>query len=107
MGTYSYGWASQGSIAKMPREIDELLGLDETLAVEASVVTVRVDQRRYGKNMTLVEGFDPAVDVKLLTKELKNFLGTGGTLKDGVVELQGDHREKVKGYLRQRGYTVE
>lgn len=91
----------------MPREIDELLGLDETLAVEASVVRVRLDQRRYGKNMTIIDGFDPAVDMKQLTKDLKNHLGTGGTLKDGAIELQGDHRTKVKDYLRTAGFTLE
>lgn len=91
----------------MPREIDELLGLDETLAMEASQITVRVDQRRYGKNMTIVQGFDPAVDVKALTKDLKNYLGTGGTQKDGAIELQGDHRAKVKDYLSKAGYNVE
>lgn len=91
----------------MPREIDELLGLDETLAMEASAITVRVDNRRYGKHMTIVEGLDPALDAKQLTKDLKNHLGTGGTLKDGAIELQGDHRKKVKDYLRGQGFTVE
>ena len=91
----------------MPREIDELLGLDDTLAMEASIVTVRVDQRRYGKNMTILDGFDSAVDLKQLTKDLKNFLGTGGTTKDGVIELQGDHRAKAKDWLRNKGYNVE
>lgn len=91
----------------MVRDIDKELGLDDILAIEASVVSVRVDARRYGKKVTIVEGFDGAVDVDALAKELKQHLGTGGTSKDGTVELQGDHREKAKAHLRQRGYTVQ
>lgn len=91
----------------MVRDIDRELGLDDILAIEASVVAVRVDARRYGKKVTIVDGFDGAVDVDALAKELKQHLGTGGTSKDGAVELQGDHREKAKAYLRQRGYTVQ
>ena len=90
----------------MVRDIDKELGLDDVLAIEASVVTVRVDARRYGKSVTILDGFDSAVDIHGLAKKLKQHLGTGGTSKDGTIELQGDHREKAKAYLRDKGYAV-
>lgn len=91
----------------MVRDIDKELGLDDILAIEGSAVSVRVDNRRYGKSVTILEGFDAAVDLPHLAKELKQHLGTGGTSKDGAIELQGDHREKAKAHLRKLGYNVE
>lgn len=91
----------------MIRDIEKELGLDDVLAIEASRVSIRVDARRYGKMMTLLEGFDPAVDLKHVVKQLKQHLGTGGTAKDGMVELQGDHRAKVRAWLEKEGYPVE
>lgn len=91
----------------MVRDIDKELGLDDMLAIEGSAVHVRVDNRRYGKSVTILDGFDAAVDMQALAKELKQHLGTGGTSKDGAIELQGDHREKVRAYLAKKGYPVE
>lgn len=91
----------------MARDIDKELGLDDILAIEGSSVSVLVDKRRYGKSVTVLQGFDANVDLHGLAKELKHHLGTGGTSKDGVIELQGEHREKAKAYLRKLGYTVE
>lgn len=91
----------------MARDIDKELGLDDILAIEGSAVSVVVDKRRYGKSVTVLQGFDANVDLHGLAKELKHHLGTGGTSKDGVIELQGEHREKAKAYLRKLGYTVD
>jgi len=63
---------------------------------------------RKGKGVTVVEGLvmnEP--DLKALVKELKNACGAGGTLKDGVLEIQGDHRAVVQARLEQRGLTVK
>lgn len=90
----------------MIREIEKELGFEEALATEGSRVTIRVDARRYGKNMTIIDGFDPAVDLPALTKELKNHLGAGGTLKDGAIEIQGDHRREARAYLERKGFPV-
>lgn len=70
-------------------------------------LTVRVERRTYDKPVTLVEGFDAAVDLKDLASELKRALGTGGTVADDAIELQGDHRDRVPDLLRDRGFTVE
>ena len=91
----------------MIRDLEKELGLDDVLAVEASALSIRKDARRYGKSMTVIDGFDPAVDVAEVAKDLKAYLGTGGTSKDGVIELQGEHREKAGAYLRKLGYTVD
>lgn len=91
----------------MVRDIDRELGLDEALATESSRVLIRVDSRRYGKNVTVLDGFDPGVDMAALAKELKHHLGAGGTLKDGVIEIQGDHRREAKAYLEKKGFPVQ
>ena len=91
-------------------DIDPLTGLPKDLGVieniskEKQAIRVRVDRRRYGKAMTVVEGFDSSVDVKSLAKQLKSRLATGGTLKGRSIELQGDQRERVKAALIKMGY---
>jgi translation initiation factor 1 len=90
----------------MVRDIDKELGLDEVLGMEASVLSITLDARRYGKNMTIVAGFDPTVDVHAVAKDLKEHLGTGGTVKDGRIELQGDHRKGVRARLESKGYRL-
>lgn len=67
---------------------------------------VRTEERRYGKKMVVVEGFDPDADVKSLASELKSALGTGGTAKDQRIELQGDHAARVGQLLRDKGYQI-
>ncbi|MFB6080351.1 MAG: translation initiation factor [Haloferacaceae archaeon] len=69
-------------------------------------LTVRTDERRYGKKMVMIEGFEGSVDLQALASELKSALGTGGTVKEGRIELQGDHETRVRGLLEERGYQV-
>jgi translation initiation factor 1 len=65
---------------------------------------VRRDKRKYGKQVTLVDGFE-GVDVDKIAKELKSKLACGGTVKDGNIELQGDHLEKTKKILVNMGFS--
>ena len=90
----------------MRKELEEALGLDDALAIESSLVNVRLDSRRYGKNVTVLDGFDPTVDINALGKTLKQAMGTGGTVRDGTIELQGDHRRDVREYLEKAGYKL-
>lgn len=69
-------------------------------------LTVRTDERTYGKKMVLVEGFTGDTDLQDLASELKSALGTGGTVKEGHIELQGDHEDRVRDLLEERGYQV-
>lgn len=63
---------------------------------------------RKGKAVTVVTGVPrDAAALQILAKELKVLCGSGGTLKDGVIEVQGDHVEKVMTRLRDRGFTVK
>jgi translation initiation factor 1 len=62
---------------------------------------------RRGKPVTTIHGL-PLRDAALreLASELKRRLGTGGSAKDGVIEIQGDHRDAVLAELAERGYTA-
>lgn len=59
---------------------------------------------RNGKGVTLVTGLTlPPSTLEELGKSLRQACGTGGTVKDGVIEVQGDHREKIQKALEKQG----
>jgi translation initiation factor 1 len=68
-------------------------------------------QKRYGKNITVIKGIDTSkIDIRDLIKKLKSKLACGGTYKNDEIELQGDHRQRVKEILIKEGFqkdTVE
>ena len=67
-------------------------------------VRLHLDRRASGRLVTVVTGLPGTVTaVGGLAKELKAACGAGGTVKDGALELQGDHRERVESVLRARG----
>ncbi|MFT7465353.1 MAG: translation initiation factor 1 [Pseudohongiellaceae bacterium] len=70
---------------------------------------VRVSrERRRGKGVTLITGVPlDAAALKILGKALKQRCGSGGTTKDGVIEVQGDHRDVVLAELAAKGYPVK
>lgn len=73
------------------------------------IVRVRRETKgRGGKTVTVVSGV-PLVgeELKLLAGELKRRCGSGGTLKDGSIEIQGDHAELLVAELQQRGFKVK
>jgi translation initiation factor 1 len=79
-----------------------------TIAKEKQVVTIHTVKRRYGKIMTLVDGIDKKmVDIKTVSKQLKSKLACGGTVKDGTIELQGDHRSTAKKVLVGLGFAED
>lgn len=68
----------------------------------------RESKGRGGKTVSVVTGIPlDAAGLKLLAGELKKRCGTGGTLKDGVIEIQGDHRDLLVAELERRGYKVK
>ncbi len=72
---------------------------------------VRVSRQtkgRKGSGVSLVSGV-PLVgaELKKLAKELKQNCGTGGTVKDGIIEIQGDHRQALVECLKKKGFTVK
>jgi translation initiation factor 1 len=73
------------------------------------IVRVRRETKgRGGKTVTTIQGV-PLDDagLKALAKDLKRRCGSGGSSKDGVIEIQGDHRNEVVAALEERGYTVK
>ena len=68
----------------------------------------RETKGRKGKGVTLVTGVAlPEEELKQLGTRLKQLCGTGGTVKDGVIEIQGDHRDKLFTWLQQQGHKVK
>jgi translation initiation factor 1 len=61
---------------------------------------------RGGKTVPVVRGL-PAADLQTQAADLKRLCGAGGTLRDGAIEIQGDHRERIAERLRVRGYQVK
>ncbi|MDP4261086.1 MAG: translation initiation factor [Bacteroidota bacterium] len=78
----------------------------ETLLPAQQVLRVRLDTKhRAGKAVTLILGFaGKENDLDELGKKIKNFCGTGGSVKDGEIIIQGDQREKVMQWLIKNGY---
>lgn len=64
-------------------------------------IRLSLDRRASGRVVTVVTGLTG--DVEELGKALRSACGTGGTVKDGVLELQGDHRPRVEAFLHSRG----
>ena len=81
----------------------------ETLPPSKQKLTVYLDRRnRGGKQVTLVKGFVGSDDALAgLSRQLKNKCGTGGSVKDGEILIQGDCREKVTSILISMGYVAK
>jgi len=68
----------------------------------------RETKGRKGKGVTLVTGVAlPEEELKQLGTRLKQLCGTGGTVKDGVIEIQGDQRDKLFTWFQQQGHKVK
>lgn len=68
----------------------------------------RESKGRGGKVVSVVKGLPLAgAELKTLAKKLKQTCGTGGAIKDGNIEIQGDHREPLKAALEKAGYQVK
>ncbi|MBW3583157.1 MAG: stress response translation initiation inhibitor YciH [Euryarchaeota archaeon] len=80
----------------------------EEIAREQQEIRIYTDKRRYGKTMTVVDGINEGdIDVDTLLKNLKAACACGGTLKDGKIELQGDHTKRVAKVLQDMGFPAE
>ena len=101
-------WTSDPEEAKRLRESGRL---DAAADVEPAKQTIRVAvdrKRRAGKIVTVAGGFQHApATLAALAASLKKACGSGGTAKDGEIEIQGDHAARVAEELRKRGYRVK
>lgn len=78
------------------------------LASDGIVRLKRETAGRKGSGVIVIYGL-PGDDnaLKELAKALKKLCGTGGSVKSGTIEIQGDHREKIRQFLESRNYTVK
>lgn len=80
----------------------------QEISREQQRIVVYTEKRKFGKTVTVVEGLaENQNSMKELIKKLKSKLACGGTAKGGRIELQGDHKSRVKDILVENGFTPE
>ena len=80
----------------------------QTLSGDGTVRIRRETKGRKGKGVTTVSGIElPEAELKTLAKQLKQKCSTGGTVKSGVIEIQGDHRDLLRAELEKLGHKVK
>ncbi|PSN96745.1 hypothetical protein B9Q06_00975 [Candidatus Marsarchaeota G2 archaeon ECH_B_2] len=85
----------------------EDLGVWDSIVKEQQTITVRTERRRFGKDVTIIEGFTDDIDIKSIASKLKASLACGGTAKNNYIELQGNHKDKVVPLLVGLGFNKE
>ena len=80
----------------------------ETIAKESQLIKIFLERKKFRKFSTIIEGIDQKeIDIKDLAKKLKEQFACGGTAKKGKIELQGDHKNKVKDILVKMGFSPD
>lgn len=105
---YDSATASPGHCPTCGKRLDRCGGHARSAAVPRDgIVRLSRDRKhRGGKVVTVITGLPPA-QMAPLASELKRLCGTGGTVRDDTVEIQGDHRDRLADVLRQKGFTVK
>ncbi|MEK6874826.1 MAG: translation initiation factor [Nanoarchaeota archaeon] len=80
----------------------------ETIAKESQKISVYIEKKKFGRKYTIIEGIDEKeINTKDLIRDLKAKLACGGTIKEGKIELQGDHKTAVRDTLIKLGFLQE
>jgi len=88
--------------------LPEELCVCETIAKEKQKIIVYVEEKRFKKMMTVIQGIDESkIDIKALLKKLKSTLACGGTYKNNCIELQGNHKDRVVELLIKEGFPKD
>jgi len=88
--------------------LPKALCICESIAKESQKIVVQTEKKKFGKVYTVVTGIDEKeIDIKEVTKKLKTKLACGGTVKEGKIELQGDHKRRTREILIESGFAPE
>ena len=79
----------------------------EAIAREQQKITVKIEKRKFGKKYTIINGIKKEANIDEILKKLKSKFACGGTAKRGDIELQGDHRLRLKQVLIELGFPDE
>ena len=80
----------------------------ESLQQEEQKISIYVDKRKWGRAMTVMNFSNfKGANLKKICKKAKQYCASGGTVKDNMIEVQGDHRSKLKKFLQSIGYAEE
>jgi len=80
----------------------------ETIAKESQKIAVAIVKKKFGKISTIVRGINQnEINLKELASKLKSKFACGGTSKDGIIELQGDHTKDMKSELVKLGFSPD
>ncbi|HLD79000.1 translation initiation factor [Candidatus Woesearchaeota archaeon] len=87
--------------------LPEDLCVCEAIAREQQKITVAIEKRKFGKKYTVISGIQKEANVNEIFKTLKSKFACGGTAKTGQIELQGDHKSRMKAVLVDLGFPEE
>jgi translation initiation factor 1 len=80
----------------------------ETIAKESQKIEVGIVKKKFGKISTIIRGLNQnEINLKELASKLKSRFACGGTAKEGIIELQGDHLKDVKAELIKLGFSPD
>lgn len=91
-------------------EVCKICGLPKELCVcgamarEQVKIKVTTEKRSFGKWVTIIEGISKDANPKQIASKLKSKLAAGGTIKEGKIEIQGNHKDKIKKLLIAEGF---
>jgi len=92
-------------------EIEKITGLPKDVLTNWNVIAfpekikIIVIKRRFSKVITIISGFDKKTNLKDLCRKMKKKFAVGGTVANGFIELQGNHKDKAKDFLITLGYN--
>ena len=87
--------------------LPEDLCVCEAIAREQQKITVAIEKRKFGKKYTVISGIKKEANINEIFKDLKSKFACGGTAKTGQIELQGDHKSRMKAALVDLGFPEE
>ncbi|TVZ51703.1 translation initiation factor [Dokdonia sp. Hel_I_53] len=86
---------------------EEDLPLEDTLWIQNDPLLCKYEKRK-GKPITIIEGYTGETsDFKILAKEIKVYLGVGGSFKNESIIIQGDYRDRIMSFLKDKGFKTK